>query len=88
MCLLQKSADSKVRKITFPKNQPQDWPTVLQVDDQPTFSLFKYYLLFFNFNLFLCYFESIVKAQPSITISCVAAKNVNMKNTAVRRIIS
>ena len=37
--LLEKSADSMVRKITLPMNQPAVWPTELHVDAQPTFSL-------------------------------------------------
>lgn len=37
--LLQKSADSKARKRTFPRKYPAVWPTELHVDAYPTFSL-------------------------------------------------
>lgn len=37
--LLQKSADSRARKSTFPRKYPAVWPTELHVEAYPTFSL-------------------------------------------------
>ena len=42
MYLFEKSADSSVKNITLPINQPAVWPTELHVEPQETFSL--YYL--------------------------------------------
>ena len=39
--LLEKSADSKVKKMTFPMNHPAVWPTELHVEPHETFSLVK-----------------------------------------------